>query len=134
MADTLRLQIVTPEGVAYADDVQMVTLTAIDGEIGIYPQHLRLITQMVPGELLITRDGHDIALAVGEGVVAVTGEGVEILTDLAIRAEELDEAKVEEARQRALARLQEKVSDESIATVNASVARALTQLQMRRRR
>lgn len=134
MAATLRLEIVTPEAVALSEDVDMVTLQGADGEIGIYPGHVRLLTQMVPGELLITKDGHDILLGVGEGLVLVTAERVEILTDVAVRAEDLDEAKVEEARQRAAARLQEKVSDESIAMVNASVVRALTQLQVRRRR
>ena len=55
-------------------------------------------------------------------------------TDLdRIRAENIDEAKVEEARQRAAARLQEKISDEEVATVNASMVRALAQLQVRRR-
>lgn len=134
MAATLRLEIVTPEAVALSEDVDMVTLQGFDGEIGIYPGHVRMLTQMVPGELLITKDGHDILLGVGEGLVLVTAERVEILTDVAVRAEDLDEAKVEEARQRAAARLQEKVSDESIAMVNASVVRALTQLQVRRRR
>ena len=134
MAPTLRLHIVTPEAVAYSEDVQMVTLPAIEGQIGIYPQHIRLLTQMVPGELFVTKDGKDIALAVGEGLVAVAADRVEILTDMAIRAEDIDEAKAEEARLRAAARLQEKVSDESIAVVNASLVRALAQLQVRKRR
>ena len=134
MAPTLRLQIVTPEKVAFSEDVSMVTVPAIDGQIGIYPQHVRLITQMAPGELSVTTDGGEILLAVGEGLVVVTGDRVEILTDMAIRAEDIDEAKAEEARQRAAARLQEKISEESLAAVNASVIRALAQLQVRRRR
>jgi F-type H+-transporting ATPase subunit epsilon len=134
MAATLRLEIVTPEAVALSEDVDLVTLPGFEGQIGIYPGHVRLLTQMVPGELLITKDGQDTLLAVGEGLVAVSPERVEILTDVAIRAEDIDEAKVEEARQRAMARLLDKASDESIAMVNASLVRALTQLQVRRRR
>ena len=133
MADTLKLEIVTPQAIVFSDDVHMVTLPAIEGEMGIYPQHERLITQVVPGELLITKDGADTLLAVGEGLVEVTATHVSILTDMAIRAEDVDEAKVQEARDRAEARLREKISDEEIASVNASMVRALAQLQVKRR-
>ena len=133
MAETLKLEIVTPQAIVFSDDVQMVTLPAIEGEMGIYPQHERLITQVVPGELLITKDGADTILAIGEGLVEVTATHVSILTDMAIRAEHIDEAAVQEARDRAQARLREKISDEEIATVNGSLVRALAQLQVRRR-
>jgi F-type H+-transporting ATPase subunit epsilon len=134
MAPTLKLEIVTPQRVAFSENVQLVTLPAIEGQIGIYPQHVRLITQMVPGELSATTDGGEILLAVGEGLVVVSADRVEILTDMAIRAEDIDEAKAEEERQRAAARLHEKISEESLAAVNATVIRALAQLQVRRRR
>jgi F-type H+-transporting ATPase subunit epsilon len=133
MAETLKLEIVTPQAIVFSDDVQMVTLPAIEGEMGIYPQHERLITQVVPGELLITKDGADTILAIGEGLVEVTATHVSILTDMAIRAEHIDEAAVQEARDRAQARLREKISDEEIASVNASMVRALAQLQVKRR-
>jgi F-type H+-transporting ATPase subunit epsilon len=133
MADTLKLEIVTPQATVYSEDVHMVTLPAAEGEIGIYPGHVRLITQVVPGEIIVNKDGADSALAVGEGLIEVTPTRVSILTDMAIRAEHIDEARVEEARQRAAARLQEKISDEEVATVNASMVRALAQLQVRRR-
>ena len=133
MADTLKLEIVTPQAIVYSEDVHMVTLPAAEGEMGVYPGHVRLITQVVPGEIIVTKDGADSALAVGEGLIEVTPTRVSILTDMAIRAENIDEAKVEEARQRAAARLQEKISDEEVATVNASMVRALAQLQVRRR-
>ena len=76
MAKTLKLQIVTPEGLAYSDDVEMVGLRSVDGQIGILPHHVRLMTQMVPGEMMVRKNGHDEFLAVGEGMVEVTGEGV----------------------------------------------------------
>src|SRR4029450_7084171 len=110
MAPTLRLEIVTPEKVAFSEDVSMVTVPAIDGQIGIYPQHVRLITQMVPGELSVTTEAGEILLAVGEGVVVVTADRVDVLTDMAIRAEDIDEAKAEEKRQRGAGRLQEKIA------------------------
>jgi F-type H+-transporting ATPase subunit epsilon len=134
MADTLRLEIVTPEAIVYSEDVEMVTLPSVEGELGILPQHVGLMTKLVPGEIIVRRGGHDEFLAVGEGLVEVTGKRVSILTDMAIAADKIDEAKIEEARQRAEARLREKISAEEIATVNASLARSLAQLQVKRRR
>ena len=130
---TLRLEIVTPEATVYSEDVDMVTLPALEGQIGILPHHVRLMTQMVPGEMIVRKDGQVNFLAVGGGLVDVTGERVSILTDLAVAADSIDEAKAEEARQRAAARLREKISAEEVASVNASLARSLAQLKVKRR-
>ncbi len=134
MPDTLRLEIITPQATVFSEDVHMVTLPAIDGEMGVYPHHLRLITQLVPGEVIVTKDGADRYLAVGEGLVDVAADRVSIVTDMAIPSDRIDEAKVEEARARAAARLQEKISDEEVASVNASLARSLAMLHVKRRR
>jgi F-type H+-transporting ATPase subunit epsilon len=133
MASTLRFEIITPDATAYSEDVDMVTLPGVEGQMGVFPQHVPLMTQMVPGEIIVRKDGRDYFLAVGEGLVEITGDHVSILTDLAIASEKIDEAKVEEARQRAQARLQEKLSDEEVASVNASMARSLAQLHVKRR-
>src|SRR5262247_2565588 len=101
MANTLKLEIVTPDAKVYSEDVEMVTLPGVEGEMGIYPSHVPLVTQIVPGELAVRKDGKDIFMAVGEGFVEITGERVAVLSDMAIRAENIDEAKVEEARKRA---------------------------------
>ena len=60
MATTLKLEIVTPEGTVYSDDVEMVTLPGVAGQMGIYPHHVPLMTQMVPGEIIVRKDGRDI--------------------------------------------------------------------------
>lgn len=133
MASTLKLEIVTPDGTIYSEDVEMVTLPGIEGQMGIYPQHVPLMTQMVPGEISVRKAAHDYYLAVGEGLIEIAGDHVVVLTDMAIAAEKIDEAKVEEARQRAETRLSEKLSDEEVASVNASLARSLAQLQVKRR-
>ena len=91
------------------------------------------MTQMEPGEIIVRQDGRDHFLAVGEGLVEITGDHVAILTDMAIAAERIDEAKAEEARQRAEARLREKLSDEELASTNSSIARSLVQLRVKRR-
>jgi F-type H+-transporting ATPase subunit epsilon len=133
MADTLKLEIVTPEGKAFSDDVEMVTLTGALGEMGILPQHVRLMTQMLPGEMVVRQNGQERFLAVGGGLVEVTPRRVSILTDMAVAAETIDEAKAEEARRRAEARLKEKLADEEVASVNAALARSLAQLRVKRR-
>ena len=134
MTETLKLEIITPESIVYSEDVEMVTLPCVDGELGIYPHHVWLMTRLIPGEMVVDRGGHEELLAVGEGLIEITGARVTILTDLAINADKIDEAKVEEARRRAEARLKEKISDEEVASVNASLARSLAQLRVKRRR
>src|SRR6516162_6504092 len=131
--DTLKLEIVTPDAVVYSDDVEMVTLPGVEGQMGILPHHVPLMTQMVPGEMIVRKSGQDRFLAVGEGFVEITGDHVAILTDLAIAAENIDEAKAEEARQRAQARLRERLSDEEVAHVNAALARSLAEIRVKRR-
>ena len=130
---TLKLEIVTPEGVTYSEDVEMVTLPGSEGELGVYPNHVPLMTQVVAGEITARRNGSDEWLAVGDGFVEITGERVAILTDMAIKAENIDEAKAEEARKRAEARLAEKLDDEETALVSAALAHSLAQLKVKRR-
>jgi F-type H+-transporting ATPase subunit epsilon len=134
MSETIRLEIVTPEKTVYSEDVEMVTLPAVEGQMGVLPHHVRLVTQLIPGEMIVRKSGHDDFLAVGEGLVEVTEERVSVVTNMAISLENIDEAKAEEARERAAARLREKISSEEVASVNASLARSLAQLQVKRRR
>jgi F-type H+-transporting ATPase subunit epsilon len=133
MADTLKLEIVTPIGTAYSKDVDMVILSGVEGRMGILPHHVRLMTQLLPGELIVRKDGHDEPLAVGEGLVEITGKSVSIVTNMAVAARDIDGAKAEEARQRAAARLREKLSSEEVASVNAALVHSLAQLRVKRR-
>jgi F-type H+-transporting ATPase subunit epsilon len=133
MVNTLKLEIVTPDAVVYSEDVEMVTLQGVEGQMGIYPQHVRLMTQLVPGEMIVHKSGGDDFLAVGEGLVEITNDRVAIVTDMAVAAENIDEARAEEARQRAAARLQEKLSSQDLASVNATLTRSLAQLSVKRR-
>lgn len=133
MAATLKLEIVTPDAKVYSDDVEMVTLPGVEGEMGIYPHHVPLLTQIVAGEIIARKGGQDFFLAIGEGFVEVTGDHVAILADMAIRAENIDEAKAEEARRRAEARLAENLGAEDSAMVQASLTHSLAQLKVKRR-
>ncbi len=133
MAATLKLEIVTPESKTYSEDVEMVTLPGVEGEMGIYPMHVPLMTQIVAGELAIRKGGREYFLAIGEGFVEITADKVAIMTDMAVRAEQIDEAKAEEARKRAESRLQEKLTDEETAMVSAALMHSLAQLKVKRR-
>ncbi len=133
MANQLKLEIVTPEAKIYSEDVDMVTLPGVEGEMGIYPMHVPLLTQVAAGEVVALKGGQDFHLAVGEGFVQVTSDRVAIMTDMAIKAEDIDENKAEEARKRAEARLNEKLSDEEMASVNAALINSLAQLKVKRR-
>jgi F-type H+-transporting ATPase subunit epsilon len=130
---TIKLEIVTPEAKTYSEDVDMVTLTGTEGEMGILPQHMPLMTQLVAGEIVAKKGSETIYLAVGDGFVQVTGERVAVLTDMAIKADDIDEAKAEEARQRAEARLAEKITAEEAASASAALAHSLAQLKVKRR-
>lgn len=133
MAATLKLEIVTPDAKVFSADVELVTLPGAEGEMGIYPQHVPLLTQVVPGEIVARKGGQDFYLAVGEGFVEVTADRVAVLADMAIAAENIDEAQAEEARRRAEARLAERLDDEEIATVQAALTKCLAQLRVKRR-
>ena len=129
----LKLEIVTPEANIYSEDVDMVTLPGVEGEMGIYPMHIPLMTQIAHGEIVAKKGGVDHYLATGEGFVQITGDRVAILTDMAIKADDIDEMKAEEARKKAEARLSEKLTDEETATVQAALLHSLTQLNVKRR-
>ena len=134
MANTLKLEIVTPSAVVYSEDVSLVALPGRQGDMGIYPNHVPLMTKVAAGEVEVTRDGQKEMLAVGEGFAEVTGDRVSILTDLAALEADIDEAKAEEALKAAEDRLKgESLSDEQVIAAEAAAAAALAQLKVKRR-
>jgi F-type H+-transporting ATPase subunit epsilon len=131
---TFRLEVVTPGGRAFSDDVDSVVIPGSEGEFGVLAQHMPLMTEIKPGELEIRKGDRSYHFAVGEGFVEVIGDRVSVLTDMAFNAEQIDEAKAEEARRRAEAALEQKLTDEEVATVTAALERSLAQLRVKRRR
>ncbi len=134
MAGTLRLEIVTPEKTAYSEDVEMVTLPGSEGELGVYPNHVPLLTTLNPGELRVLKAGKEMFLAIGEGFVEVTGTRVSVLTDMALDVTAIDESAAEEAVARARAAMKDDLTGEEVASVQASLQKALAQLHVKRRR
>ena len=134
MAATLRLEIVTPEKTAYSEDVEMVTLPGSEGELGVYPNHVPVLTTLNPGELRVVKDGRQSFLAIGEGFVEITGTSVSVLTDMALDVTAIDEAAAEAAVARARAAMKDDLGGEEVAAVQASLQKALAQLHVKRRR
>ena len=131
----LRLEIVTPEARAYSDDVDLVVLPGVEGEMGIYPMHDPMMTQIKPGELVVTKGHETLYLAVGEGFVEITQDHVNVLTDMAIEEQHIDPALAEQAVKRAEATLKAgDLGGEEVAAVQASLNRSLAQLHVKRRR
>ena len=135
MADKLHLQITTPERIIYADDVDEVIVPTPNGEIGVLPHHIPLMSLMSAGELRIKKGSDTVLLAVSGGFVEVQPAKVVVLADTAERAEEIDEQRAEEARKRAESLLKEKrVDQEEFASLAAKMEKELARLRVIRKR
>jgi F-type H+-transporting ATPase subunit epsilon len=131
----LQLEIVTPEAKTFSEEVDMVVLPGVEGELGILPLHVPLMTRLLPGEIRITQGQKQVELVVGNGFVEVMPDKVSILTDMAMSDTEIDEKAAEEAIKRAQAALQNKSLDaEEVAEIESALARSLAQLRFKRRR
>jgi F-type H+-transporting ATPase subunit epsilon len=131
---TLKLEIVTPEATTYSEDVDFVVLPGSEGELGVYPRHVPLLTTLKPGELRVLKNGHETALAVGEGFVEIKTDAVSVLTDMALESAQIDAAAAEAAVERAKAAMKEDHTAEEVAAIQASLQKALAQLHVKRRR
>lgn len=109
MKSKIKFKIVTPERTVYENEIDQITLPTADGEITVLPNHIPLISILIPGELSVKKDGKEIAMAVSGGMIEVRANEMTILADTAERAEEIDLTRAEEARKRA-----EKLKDEKI--------------------
>jgi len=135
----LLLEIVTPEARIFSDEVESVVLPGAEGEMGVLPSHAPLVTTLLPGELRYTKGGKTTDMAVGEGLVEVTGSTTRVLTDMAIDADAIDEKVAEEALQRAKTALENLKSahgssDDEIAATMAMIQRSSAQLHVKRKR
>jgi F-type H+-transporting ATPase subunit epsilon len=104
---SLTLEIVTPEARVYSDTIDTVVIPTLQGEIGILPGHIPLLTQVADGELRVTKGGKEQFLAVGGGFAQVEGDKISILAERAITEDKIDENAVEAALKRAEAQLKE---------------------------
>ena len=135
MADTIHVDVVSVTESIFSGEAEFVVLPGVMGELGIYPKHAPLITQIKPGQVRIKIPGQEeeqIVFVQG-GFLEVQPDVVTVLSDTAIRAKDLDEAKALEAKQRAEESLQNKTTKTEIATAEAELAGAVAQLAAIRR-
>ena len=135
MANTIHVEVVSLTEAIYSGEAEFVVLPGIMGELGIYPRHAPLITQITPGEVRIKVPGEEQqqSIFVQGGFLEVQPDIVTVLSDTAIRARDLDEAKALEAKRRAEEVMQSKASKEEIAKAQAELAGAAAQLTAIRR-
>ena len=127
---TLKLQIITPEKIVYQDVVDQITAPTKNGEITILPEHIGLLTQIVPGEIVVKKGQVSQALAITGGFMEVGKDSVSILADYAIRAEEIEVLKAQEAQKKAQKLMEEKVSEQDFAAAQSEMIKAITQLKV----
>jgi F-type H+-transporting ATPase subunit epsilon len=101
MASNFKLDLVTPEGRAFSDEADGIVLTGGEGEMGILPGHEPVSTTVLPGSLVISKDGKELEIIIGSGYAEITGHYAHILTDSAVRADKADPAAIADARKRA---------------------------------
>jgi F-type H+-transporting ATPase subunit epsilon len=130
----LRLEVVTAERVVLQDDVDMVIAPGVDGQVGILPHHAPFLTTLAPGELRVRRGGVEQDLVVAGGFMEVLNDRVTILADAAERVEEIDLARAEAARQRAVDALANRGSGTDTAAAEFAMRRAVVRLSVARRR
>jgi F-type H+-transporting ATPase subunit epsilon len=131
----LQLEIVSPERQAFTDEVDMVIVPGIDGQLGILPHHTRLISALGVGELRIKKGGStEQSLLISGGFVEVRPDKVIVMADLAEHSDEIDEAKAVEARKRAESELEQTKDPIDLARVRASLQTALMRERIATRR
>ncbi len=131
---TLKLEIITPQAKILSEDADFVQIPAVEGDMGIFPQHETTVTEIKAGELLITRQGRVEAMAIGEGFVEIRPDSVAILTDGAVSEKDIDEAKAEAAVKRAEELLKSNtLQGEELEATQAALARSLAQIRVKRR-
>src|SRR5579862_9822674 len=126
----LQVELVTPEGRVFSEEADFVLAPGVEGDLGVLPQHIALLTPLRTGVVTIRNDEAEHVLAVSGGFLEVLPDRVVILADAAERAEDIDEARAEEARKRAQQLLEEKVEGADAAAAAAALERATMRLRV----
>ena len=133
---SLTLEIVTPEAKVYSDTIDSVVIPTVEGEIGVLPGHIPLLTQIEHGELRVTKGGTVQWLAIGGGFAQIDGDCVRVLAEHAISEDKIDESAVETAMKRAEQQLRDAkdMDPQQYEHLQSLVRYTGTQLAVKRRR
>ncbi len=129
MAVSMQVDIVSAEGSMFSGKADMVFAQAADGEVGILPKHTQLLSQLKPGQVRVVSGDEEDLFFINSGILEIQPDIVTILADTAIRAEDLDHAAAEEAKQRAEEAMEQAKSDTDIARAQIELAEAVAQIQ-----
>lgn len=130
MAKTLHVDIVSAEQAIFSGDAEMVVAPGESGELGVLPEHAALLTRIRPGTVRIKVPGEEREeiIYVSGGMIEVQPHVVTVLADTSVRAENLDEAKAEEAKRAAEEAIANRQGVMEIAEAQAELAQAVAQL------
>ena len=128
--NTLHVEVVTAERELYNGEANLVSAPGSEGRLGILPRHAALLTTLAPGDLRIELNGAEEPLFVSGGFLEVSNDNVTVLADTAEHAEEIDQARAEEARRRAQERLTQTQSEAERAELQAALERAVARLRV----
>ncbi|HET9183765.1 MAG TPA: F0F1 ATP synthase subunit epsilon [Candidatus Angelobacter sp.] len=130
MADTIKLEVVTPERVVVSDTAEYIEMPGSTGYIGVLPAHAPLLTELAPGEINYRTGGQVKRLAVGWGLAEVLPEKVTVLANVAERAEEIDVARAQAAKARAEEALRTATPGVNLEETETALQRANARLQV----
>ena len=134
MPKVLNLTITTPEKIVYQETVEEIVLPTLQGEIGILPNHIPLVSILSAGEIRIKKQSETTLMAVSAGFIEVKNNNITILADTAEKAEEIDEQRAQAGRERALKLMQERGTDDvGLASAQAALAKELARLKVARK-
>ncbi len=132
--EKINFQITTPERTVFSDTVDEVILPTVQGEIGILPNHIPLVSLLTAGEIRVKKAGSELLMAVSGGFIEVRPDKVIVLADTAEKAEEIDEERAEQARTKAAELMQERRTDaEEFAMLSAKIEKELARLRVARK-
>lgn len=130
---SFHLEIITPERIAFEDDVEMVTAPASEGIVGILPHHAPFFSSLKEGEIIIKKGSDEYYLSLGGGFIEVTPEKTTILVTKAVHADELNAESVEKAKTAAEEALKRKPQGEELRAVQSMLRSSLVDLEILRK-
>ncbi len=126
----LLLEIITPEKTVFKDEVSEVVVPTVNGEIAILPNHIDLLTQINPGELIVKKGSTQQSLAITGGFLEVSDNKVSILASYAIKAQDIEIARATEAKKRAEKIMTEKTTDNELKIAQGELIKAILELKI----
>ncbi len=126
----LLLEIITPEKIVFKDEIDEAVIPTANGQITILPNHVGLLTQIKPGELIVKKGNKREYLAITDGFLEINNNHISILANYAIKAEDIQVAEQKEAQERAEKLMREKLTDRDARIAEAQLIQAVLQMQI----